>query len=106
MENDWFKDMKTSNRCIGLLARLFGERIETDDGEMVIAKFYKWRGKVYVVDTRSAFNPQLRRAAELLACFLGSLAVYAFLGWQETVVVLLALIMVDMVMLRQRMEEK
>ena len=49
--------------------------------------------------------PQLRRAAELLICVLGSLAVYAFLGWQETVVVLLALIMIDMKMLQQAMEK-
>ena len=102
--------METSNRCTRLLAQLFGKRIETDDGEMVIAKFYKWRGKVYVVDTRGTFNPQLRRAAELLACFLGSLVVYYFLGWQETTLeqcaVVLLLIMIDMAILRQATEGK
>ena len=53
---------------------------------------------------------KLRRAAELLACFLGSLVVYYFLGWQETTleqcVVVLLLIMIDMAILRQRMEGK
>ena len=60
----------------------------------------------------SRFTPELRRAAELLRraaelliCVLGSLAVYAFLGWQETVVVLLVLIMIDMKMLQQEMEK-
>ena len=162
--------MKNFRRAMELLAQLFGKRIETDDGEMVLAKLYKWRGEVYTVDTRGTFNPpaverikraveplihkscpdcggvgkltwftgfsdelgwvkekrpcekcngtghvlfiapKLRHVLELLACFLGSLVVYAFLGWQETAseqcAVVLLLIMIDMAILRQATEGK
>ena len=49
---------------------------------------------------------KLKHALELLACFLGSLVVYYFLGWHGMVVAVLALIMIDMAMLRQRMEKQ
>ena len=88
-----------------------GHQFQPSEGPFTYLTCHRCNGNGYVPRWyASLLTPKLRRAAELLTCFLGSLVVYYFLGWQETVLeqcaVALLLIMIDMAILRQAMEGK